>query len=121
MGWKTMRKINECGDRSSGYIECFENYTYSEKDILGASNYSFYVKPLYVSVDSGIIHTLTFDFGMFTDQFYTTVKIKLNNTISYEMWIMDPKVQVFTKNPENFPRVKIILQGNTKKYVFLKV
>ena len=34
---------------------------------------------------------------------------------------MDPKVQVFSKNPENFPRVKIVLQGNTKKYIFFKV
>ena len=52
-----------------------------------------------------------------------TVDISLNNNLSYEVFIIDPKAQIFSGSPSIIPRSKIkLLQGKPKTTeVFLKV
>ena len=52
-----------------------------------------------------------------------TVDILLNNNLSYEVLIMDPKAQIFSSSPSIIPRSKIkLLHGEPKTTeIFLKV
>ena len=53
-----------------------------------------------------------------------TVDILLNNNLSYEVLIMDPKAQIFSSSPSIIPRSKIKLLHDDKPKtteVFLKV
>ena len=52
-----------------------------------------------------------------------TVDISLNNNLSYEVFIIDPKAQIFSGGPSIIPRSKIkLLHGEPKTTeIFLKV
>ena len=64
-----------------------------------------------------MIHSLELYDGMITHDSRTTHTVKFNNHISYKVFIMDPRIQIFRDSPETFPRSKINLQVNTTKAV----
>ena len=119
--WKKGQKVlKNCTGNGDTFIECREENTYSIKDILNqtfVSNDAFQVKSFYANNYYQMIHSLEFYDEMITHDSRTTHTVKFNNHISYKVFIMDPRIQIFRDSPETFPRSKINLQVNTTKAV----
>ena len=71
----------------------------------------------------GIVQSLEFEKGMIMYDFKHTVDVSLNNNISYEVVIIDPKAQILSPSNSIIPRSKIkLLYGSPKTTeVYLKV
>ena len=106
------------------YIKCTEDKFYTKNDIFIDANLSFVVNSFYYSTYKGIVHSLEFDKGMVNYDIMHTVDISLNNNLSYDVFIMDQKAQIFSSSPSIIPRGRIrMLHGlnGTTTEVYLKV
>ena len=110
--WKRGQKVpKNCTGKGDTFIKCIEQNTYSIKDILNqsfVSNDAFQVKSFYANNYYQMIHSLEFDDGMITHDSRTTHTVKFNNHISYKVFIMDPRIQIFRDSPEprNFSKIQ---------------
>ena len=122
MGWKNFSKCHGTGDK---YINCMEEKFYSKNDIFINANLSFVVKPFYsgISYYKGIVQSLEFEKGMFKYDYTKSVGIKLNNNITYEVFIMDQKSQIFSSSNSIVPRsrMKLLYGSPTVTEFYLKV
>ena len=77
------------------FIICSEEELfYSRNDILFTANVSFTVNSVFVSYYKGIVQSLEFEKGMIGYYKKTTVGISLNSNLSYELFIVDPKIRI---------------------------
>ena len=121
MGWKHYNGSSMGKGSGKNYINCHENYTYSENDIFTESYHSLKLNRFYVFWELGLLQSIELDIGMITHNFTKSMSLNFNNTLKYLIWITDPKIQIFSQIPETFPRARIDLIKNKTTTVFLKV
>ena len=122
-GWKNLSKI--CDGSGNKYLTCIEDELfYSKNHVFLNANVSFTVKSLYFDFYKGLVQFL--EFGMIGYDRMSTVDISLNSNLSYEVFIMDPKIRILGGSPSTIPRSIITLTPvvngwPTVTEIFLKV
>ena len=123
LGWKNLSKI--CDGSGNKYLTCIEDELfYSKNHVFFNANVSFTVKSLYFDFYKGLVQFL--EFGMIGYDRMSTVDISLNSNLSYEVFIMDPKIRILGGSPSTIPRSIITLTPvvngwPTVTEIFLKV
>ena len=111
-----------CHESGKEFIECFEKRAYSKDDIF-ITNVSFHLNSFYVKQYKGLVQNIEFDKGKIGYEKRSTIKISLNPNISYDVFIMDRKMQIFSNSPSTIPRsrIKLVHGSPTTTEVYLKV
>ena len=123
LGWKNLSKI--CDGSGNKYITCIkEELYYSKNHVFSKANVSFTVQSLYFDFYKGLVQFL--EFGTIGYDRMSTVDISLNSNLSYEVFIMDPKIRILGGSPSTIPRSIITLTPvvdgwPTVTEIFLKV
>ena len=120
LGWKNLSKI--CDGSGNKYITCIkEELYYSKNHVFSKANVSFTVQSLYFDFYKGLVQFL--EFGTIGYDRMSTVDISLNSNLSYEVFIMDPKAQIFSSTPSIIPRrtLKLSNGSSTITEVYFKV
>ena len=111
------------------FIQCIEGDVYSVHDI-NMTTFSFYnktryevkAKPFFMSKWKGIGLALDMESAMITHWPMDSLQLTLNNSLSYSIRIMDPKLQILSDNPDAVPRIMIRKRENTGSFLtYLKV
>ena len=68
---------------------------------------SFNALPFYNSIYNGLGQFLMLDTEAMTEHPWSTMNFLLNNSLSYDIRFMDPKLQLQTGSPETIPRTLI--------------
>ena len=111
------------------FIQCIEGDVYSVHDI-NMTTFSFYnktrydvkAKPFLISKWQGIGLALDMESAMITHLAMESLQLNLNNSLSYFIQIMDPKLQILSDNPDAVPRIMISKRENTGSFlIYLKV
>ena len=106
-------------------INCMEEKFYSKNDVFIDANLSFFVRPFYSSISyyKSIVQSLELEKGMINYDFTKSVGITLNNNITYEVFIMDQKSQIFSSSNSIVPRsrIKLLYGSPTITEFYLKV
>ena len=111
------------------FIQCIEGDVYSVHDI-NMTTFSFYnktrydvkAKPFFISKWQGIGLALDMESAMITHLAMESLQLNLNNSLSYFIQIMDPKLQILSDNPDAVPRIMISKRENTGSFlIYLKV
>ena len=95
--------------------------SYSENDIFAHD--IFRASTIYAGWKEGLVQSLDLDIGNITNNFYTTMEISLNTNLSYQLLIMDPKIQIFSEIPNIYPLTRLSLpkQYDGALQLYLKV
>ena len=117
------------GFEGARFIQCMEADVYSVHDI-NMTTFSFYnktrydvkAKPFFMSKWKGIGLALDMESAMITYWQMESLQLTLNNSLSYFIQIMDPKLQILSDNPDAVPRIVIRKRENTGSFLtYLKV
>ena len=113
----------KCHGSGENYIICMEEKFYNKSDIFIDVKNSYKIKSFYFLIQKGIIHSLQFEKGMIKYDVTKTIGITLNNNLTYEIFIMDPKAQIFSSTPSIIPRstLKLSNGSSTITEVYFKV
>ena len=116
------------------FIHCIEEETYSLNDVnmtttTTANNYMISnnvvrVKSFFVDLHwHGIAQSMELKTGVITEEIPRSLQLILNNSLSYKIRVMDPKLQIpLSDNPDSMPRIIFRKQKNTTAlFVYLKV
>ena len=81
------------------------------------------VNTFFVGWMEGLAQSLDIEKGKISNDFYSTMAVSLNNSLSYQIIIMDPKIQIFSEIPQTYPitRVSFMNQYVGALEVYLKV
>ena len=129
MGFKNKNQTLCKGNVGDQFIQCIEGDVYSVHDI-NMTTFSFYnktryevkAKPFFMSKWKGIGLALDMDSAMITHLQMESLQLTLNNSLSYFIQIMDPKLQILSDNPDAIPRIMIRKRENTGSLlIYLKV
>ena len=127
---------NSCHGTGDKFINCMKEKFYSIHDIFSDANLSFVatkdswipgfvVRPFYLSINyyKGIVQSLELEKGMIKHDYSKSVRITLNNNITYEVFIMDQKAQIFSSSNSIVPRsrIKLLYGSPTITEFYLKV
>ena len=95
--------------------------SYFENDIFAHD--IFRASTIYAGWKEGLVQSLDLDIGNITNNFYTTMEISLNTNLSYQLLIMDPKIQIFSEIPNIYPITRLSLpkQYDGALQLYLKV
>ena len=111
------------------FIQCIEGDVYSVNDI-NMTTFSYYnttrydvrAKPFYINKYHGIGFALDMESAMITHWPMDSLQLTLNNSLSYFITIMDPKLQILSNNPDAVPRIMIRKRENTGSFLtYIKV
>ena len=102
-----------CGGSGADFINCIEKHAYLKEDIFPFPLNSS-IKSYYQHSYTGIIYSLKFDAGMIGHRYHTSFRLSLNENLSYEIAITDPKLYFISGNPETFKKANVILQRKAK-------
>ena len=117
------------GFEGDQFIQCIEGDVYSVRDI-NMTTFSYYnktrydvkAKPFYINKYHGIGFALDMESAMITHLAMESLQLNLNNSLSYFIQIMDPKLQMLSDNPDAVPRIMISKRENTGSFlIYLKV
>ena len=112
ISWESGWKVEEhCPGSGSQYIQCMNDIGYSQDDMItditNLSNDSIILRTIYVGWNAGLAQFLCLDVGMITNSVYSTMSISLNNSLSYQILIMDPKIQILSEIPTIYPITRL--------------
>ena len=95
--------------------------SYSAYDIFAHD--FFRASTIYAGWKEGLVQSLDLDIGNITNNLDTTMEVSLNSNLSYQLLIMDPKIQIFSEIPQTYPitRVSFMNQYVGALEVYLKV
>ena len=96
-----------CPGSGEKYIQCMEEISYSEDDIFVDD--TLRASTIYAGWTEGLVQSLDLDIGNITNNFHTTMEISLNTNLSYQLLIMDPKIQIFSDIPNIYPVTRLSL------------
>ena len=120
-GWKC---DNDCESNGVQFLQCIEECAFSQKEIFPFLNKSLRVQTVYANKFQGLIHFLELDNGMISHDYWSSIAIPLNSTnISYTIFFMDTKIQMYTDRYDTLPLTKIEIQRGQIKIaqVYLQV
>ena len=60
----------------------------------------------------GLAQSLDIEKGKISNDFYSTMAVSLNNSLSYQIIIMDPKIQIFSEIPQTYPITRVSLTSH---------
>ena len=129
MGFKNKNQTLCKGNVGDQFIQCIEGDVYSVHDI-NMTTFSFYnktryevkAKPFFMSKWKGIGLALDMESAMITHWPMDSLQLTLNDSLSYFIQIMDPKLQILSDNPDAVPRIMIRKRENTGSFlIYLKV
>ena len=121
IGWKVEKSCE--GGSGGKYIECIEEIAYTKEDIFtDFANEELKVNTNFVGWFSGFAQSLDIDDGYITNDLFSTMAISLNNSLYYQINIIDSKIQIFS-NLVTFPITRISLMNEFvgALQVYLKV
>ena len=98
-----------------------EEISYSKDDIFVDD--TFRASTIYAGWKEGLVQSLDLDIGNITNNFDTTMEVSLNSNLSYQILIMDPKIQIFSEIPNIYPLTRLSLpkQYDGALQLYLKV
>ena len=105
--------MESCEGSGQNFINCMEKRAYLKNEIFASPSDSFEIRPYYHSRWTGIIYSLELDAGIIGHKYHSSFKLSLNNSISYEIAITDPKLYFMSDNPATFPKAHIVTIHNT--------
>ena len=122
MGWKAKEGCAELSGEE--YIQCIEAIAFTKEDIF--TNFAYEelkANTYFVGWFEAFGQFLEIDNGYITNDFYSTMAVSLNNSLSYQILIMDPKIKIFSNIPQAFPITRIALMNEyvCALQVYLKV
>ena len=129
MGFKSKNQTLCKGYVGDQFIQCVEGDAYSVNDInmttfsyFNKSRYDVKAKPFYITKWHGIGLALDMESAMVTHIPIDSLQLTLNNSLSYIIRIMDPKLQISGDNPDAVPRLMIRKRDSTESFLtYLKV
>ena len=65
------------------------------------------VNTFFVGWMEGLAQSLDIEKGKISNDFYSTMAVSLNNSLSYQIIIMDPKIQIFSEIPQTYPITRV--------------
>ena len=114
-GWHDLHAMENCGGSGADFINCIKNQAYLEENILSFPlNSSIRIRSYFQHYYTGIVYSLELDTAMIGIKYHTTFKLSLNENLTYEIALTDPKLNFMSGNPETFPKAQVILQSKTK-------
>ena len=122
LGWKVEEGCEDSSEEE--YIQCIEEIAYTKEDIFtDFANEELKANTFFVGWMEGLSQSLDVDKGKISNNFYLTMAISLNNSLSYQIVIMDPKIQIFSEIPQTYPitRVSLLNRFVGALQVYLKV
>ena len=110
-----------CPGSGIKYIQCLEEMSYSAYDIFAHD--FFRASTIYAGWKEGLVQSLDLDIGNITNNLDTTMEVSLNSNLSYQLLIMDPKIQIFSEIPNIYPLTRLSLpkQYDGALQLYLKV
>ena len=119
-GWKL--NYTDCAKTTEeDFINCLSKVGYSTKDIF-KNQPNIKITPFFISMFDGIAQSLRLDPSVISNHLLGTLVLKLNHSLSYNVYIMDPKLQYNIGTPEGYPRSFVVLKPNAGiVYFYLKV
>ena len=96
MGWKAKEGCAELSGEE--YIQCIEAIAFTKEDIF--TNFAYEelkANTYFVGWFEAFGQFLEIDNGYITNDFYSTMAVSLNNSLSYQILIMDPKINAKCK------------------------
>ena len=111
IGWKVEEGCEELSGRE--YIECIEEIAYNTQDIFTDFAYEgLKANTFFVGWMEGLAQSLNVEDGKISNDFYKTMAISLNNSLSFQIVIMDPKIQIFSEIPQTYPITRVSLTSH---------
>ena len=118
---------SSCPGTGSEYIQCIESCAYVKDAIV---DYIYYptndttttsIRTIFAGWQYGLSQSIDLGAGMITNSHKSTMDLTLNPNLSYQILIMDSKMQIITDQPRTFPITRLSLEHNGIKQVYLKV
>ena len=119
-GWRSECMKPECQRTGSEYIQWLElviDSIYLPTD----DNNSTSIRTIFAGWQYGLAQSIDLGNGMITNSHKSTMDLKLNHNLTYQILIMDPKMQIISDQPRTFPITRLSLEHNGVKQVYLKV
>ena len=119
-GWDYSSCANTTGDE---FINCMSRVAFSAEEIIINPNILINKSTSYfINQYGGVGQSLKVDPGMVTSNLMTTLDLVLNHSLSYSVFITDPKLQFTFGSPDIHPRTLLTLKRNAGFLeVYLKV
>ena len=110
-GWKVEEGCEELSGKE--YIQCIEGIAYTKEDILTHFLHEeFKANTFFIGWMEGLAQSLDVEDGKISNDFYETMEVSLNNSLSYQIIIMDPKIQIFSEIPQTYPITRVSLTSH---------
>ena len=107
--------MEDCEGTGENFINCSEELAYSAEEIFTSpSDNGINISRYYHTKWTGIAYYLELDIGMIGHRYHSTFKLSLNNNISYEIAITDPKLHFMSANPATIAKVVVMLEPKSK-------
>ena len=121
-GWKVSAKCEGSGD---SLLKCLQENAYNESEVITnmfATNKSMIrVKSTYLNRFEGIAQFIEGDTGMITNRLMTTLRVHLNKNLSFQIAIMDTKLQFTSTSALPFIRLTLLRLSEEALVIYLKV
>ena len=107
--------MKDCDGAGDKFINCTEKLAYSEDEIFNfPSDDGINISRYYHTKWTGILYYLELDIGMIGHRYHSSFKLSLNNNLSYEIAITDPKLHFMSANPATISKVVVMLEKKSK-------
>ena len=85
-------------------------------------NQSIKLQKYYLNSNNVMVHVLTAEYGIISNNYASTFGLHLNNSLNYFIIIHDPKIAITTSMTGIVPRFIVVLEkGQGLVYISLKV
>ena len=106
-------------------MKCLQENAYNESEVITnitATNKSMIrVKSIYLNRFEGFVQFIEGDIGTITNREITTLRIHLNNNLSYHIAIMDTKLQFISASALPFIRLTFLRLSEDALLIYFKV
>ena len=106
-------------------MKCLQENAYNESEVITniiSTNKSIIrVKSTYLNRFEGIVQFIEGDIGMITNKMMTSPSVHLNKNLSYQIVIMDPKLQFKSASALPFIRLTLLRHSEEALLIYFKV
>ena len=121
-GWKISAR---CEGSGSKLLKCLQENAYNESEVITniiATNKSMLrVRSTYLNTFQGFVQFIEGDIGMITNRMMTSLRVQLNKNLSYQIVIMDTKLQFMSASALPFIRLTLLRHSEEALLIYFKV